>query len=52
MNCYTVKEVADIFKVSTRQVYSLVATGKLKTFRVGGAVRINQSEVDRIMKGE
>lgn len=48
----TVKEVAEIFKVTTRTVQSWIANGKIKSIKIGGVVRISSDEIERIKKGE
>ena len=43
----TVAEFADALCISQRQVYRLIETGDVKSFRVGRAVRIPTGEVER-----
>lgn len=52
MQLYTIKEVAGYLKVTTRTVYNMIATDKIKAVKIGKATRINQEELDRITKGE
>jgi excisionase family DNA binding protein len=40
IKCYTVREVADILKLSARTVYYLIATGQLRAVRVGKHIRV------------
>lgn len=47
----TVKEFADIFHVTKKTVYSWINAGRVKVVRIDTTIRINQSEVDRIMRG-
>lgn len=49
---YTVKEVASILKVSVPTIRAWLQYKKLKFIKVGNAVRIQQSEVDRLLRGE
>jgi excisionase family DNA binding protein len=45
----TVKEVADILKVTEQTVYNLTSKGKLNPTKVGGAVRIKEQELNRFV---
>jgi len=47
----TVKEFAEIFHVTKKTVYSWINSGRVKVVRIDTTIRINQSEVDRIMRG-
>jgi excisionase family DNA binding protein len=44
---YTVKESAYELTVSTKQVYTLIKSGELKAVRIGKAIRISRTEIDR-----
>jgi len=44
----TVKEVADILRVSRQTVYTMVREGKLPHFRVGNKVRFKQSDIEAL----
>ena len=48
----TIQEFADLMKVSRTTVYNWIAEGRIKVVRIGGVIRIDQSEVDRITSGE
>lgn len=48
----TVKEFAEIFHVTKKTVYSWINAGRLKVVRIDTTIRIEQSEVERIKKGE
>lgn len=48
----TVKEFAEIFHVTKKTVYSWINSGRVKAVRIDTTIRIKQSEVDRIMRGE
>lgn len=48
---YTIKEVAKMFKVSSTTVRSWIyEQKKLKAYKVGGAVRISQTDIDNFKK--
>ena len=49
---YTIQEVADMFRVTRKTIYQWINSGKLKVIRIERTIRIEQSEVDRIKKGE
>jgi len=49
---YTIKEVADIFKVSQRTVRRWLASGKIQKIKNIGSVRITQEEINKFIKGE
>lgn len=42
----TVKEVADLMRVSTMTVYRLISAGELKAARVGRSYRLRAFDVD------
>jgi excisionase family DNA binding protein len=50
MKLYSVKEVADMLGVTYNTVWNLINTGKIKAVKVGRVLRIEQEEVERIMK--
>lgn len=47
-NCYTVREVADRWKVSEACIRRLCTNRQIRVFRFGRTVRIPKEEVDRI----
>lgn len=49
---YTIKEVANTLKVSVATIRSWIFYKKIKFIKVGNSVRIQQEELDRLMKGE
>ena len=50
---YKVKEVAAIFKVHHKTVYTWIAKGKIECVRLpSGSVRISRKEVDRLLLGK
>lgn len=48
----TVREVAERFKVSPRTVHRWIKTGKLKAIKVDRDIRIQESEIERIIGGK
>ena len=50
MKLYRVKEVADMLGVTYNTVWNLIQTEKIKAVKVGRVLRIEQEEVERIMK--
>ena len=48
----TVKEFADQFHVTKMTAYRWIKKGRVNVIKVGKTIRIEQSEVDRIKKGE
>jgi excisionase family DNA binding protein len=49
MKLLTVKEVAEILKVSNQTVYNWTSKGELIPIKVGGAVRIKEQELNRFI---
>lgn len=47
----TVQQVADIFHVTRKTVYQWIKAGRIRVIRIGGVLRVEQSEVDRIKSG-
>ena len=50
MNLFTVKEVAKALRLTEKTVYKMIKTGAISAVKIGGALRIQQEELDRIMK--
>jgi len=48
----TVREVAEIFSVCEMTVRRWIYSGKLKAVKVGRTVRIQESEIEKIKRGE
>lgn len=48
----TVRELADLLRISRRKAYALVADGQVPSVRVGTAVRIPRAELDRQLAAE
>ena len=48
---FTIQEVADIFHVTRKTVYNWINAGRMKVIRVGGILRVQKSEVERIKNG-
>ena len=46
----TVREVADLMRVSTMTVYRLIRQGDLRATRVGRSYRLRESEVDAYLR--
>ena len=47
---YTVKEIAEMLKVSEMTVYRLVKSGKLDGFKAGGAIRVTEEALRDFFK--
>jgi excisionase family DNA binding protein len=45
----TVREVADVLRVSTMTVYRLIQAGELASTRVGKGYRIGSADLDRYL---
>ena len=48
MSAYSVDALADRWGCTSQHLYRMIRDGELKAFRVGSAVRIAESEVERI----
>jgi len=48
----TIQQVADDFHVTRKTVYNWIQAGRIAVIRIGGVLRVEQSEVDRIKRGE
>jgi excisionase family DNA binding protein len=46
----TIEEFAQLFSISPRSVYSLVAAGVVRRVKVGRLTRIHHSEIERYSK--
>jgi excisionase family DNA binding protein len=46
---YTVNEVAMFYRVKPKAVYNWIYTGRLRAKKVGGAVRIAESQIDTMI---
>lgn len=49
---FTIQEVADMFHVTRKTVYNWINAGRIKVIRIGGVLRIQKSEVERIQHGD
>lgn len=49
MQVLTVKEVADLLRVSRQTLYNMISKGKLPCFRVGNKVRFLRTDVETLM---
>ncbi|HNR69587.1 MAG TPA: helix-turn-helix domain-containing protein [bacterium] len=47
---YTVKQVAEMFAVSTKSVYRWLAEHRIKGHRIAGSVRIPKSELVKLVE--
>lgn len=52
MKYLTVKEFAEMFRLSPQTVYLMIGDGRVNTVRIGKAIRIPAEEIERIEKGE
>jgi len=48
----TVKEFAERFHITKMTAYRWIKKGRINVVKVGKTIRIEQSEVDRIKRGE
>jgi excisionase family DNA binding protein len=48
----TVRELAQVLRVSTRTAYLLVKTGEVPSVRVGGSIRIPRAALVQHLAGE
>ena len=48
---YTVKETADILKLSVRQVYNLIKSGHIQIIKINKSTRVREKEIKRITEG-
>lgn len=48
-NSYTVKDAAGLMNLSSRQVYRLCLSGRLRCFRAGRQIRVPIEEVERFV---
>ena len=54
MHCkfvYTVKEVSDILRISTKTVYQIIKSGELCSIRVRSQIRITSSALEKYIQG-
>lgn len=47
---YTVREVAEYIKVSTMTIYTLIKEKKLKSVKLGGNVRVKESDLKEFIE--
>ncbi len=48
---FTVKETAQILKLSVRQVYNLIKSGHLQVIKINKSTRVREKEIKRITEG-
>ncbi len=46
---YTVEQVAEYLKLTTRTIYTYIHSGKLKAVKVGREYRIKQRDLDEFL---
>jgi len=46
---YTIREVADILKVSVRTVQRMIRRGDIRAVKIGGSVRIPKEALDEVL---
>lgn len=49
---YTIKEVAEMLKVTERSIHYWKKDGKIKFVKVGRNVRVSETELKRFLEGE
>ena len=49
---YTISEVCSITKLSVHTIRAWIQRKKIKVVKMGKSVRISQSELERLIKGE
>jgi excisionase family DNA binding protein len=47
---YKVNEFAEALNMSPKTIWNFIYSGKLKVVRIGRAVRIKQSELDKLIE--
>jgi excisionase family DNA binding protein len=52
MELITIKEAANQLKVHPNTIRNFIDNGLLKSFKIGRTVRIQQIELDKIVRGE
>ncbi|WP_138206386.1 helix-turn-helix domain-containing protein [Haloimpatiens lingqiaonensis] len=50
-NVYTPKEVAPMLRIHVNSVYELVATGELRSIRVGRKILISETAIGEFING-
>ncbi len=49
---YTVREVADILRVTPRTVWRMISSGELQAFKVRGDYRVRRQVLEDLMQGK
>ena len=49
MKLLTIREVADRLSISQSLAYRLVAEGKIRAYRIGGAVRVSEDQLSEYL---
>ncbi len=47
---YKIREASELLRVTTKTVYRWTVEGRIRTVRMGRAVRVPASEIDRIIR--
>lgn len=50
LKVYTIKETAELLKVTTRSIYSYIKSGKLHAVKIGTQWRITQKDIEDLLK--
>jgi excisionase family DNA binding protein len=48
----TVKETAKLLRIGINQCYRAIERGEIRGIRIGGSIRVPDSELDRLQFGE
>jgi excisionase family DNA binding protein len=47
----TVQEVRKILRIGRNQAYALIASGRVRSCRIGGAIRVPRSALEQFVEG-
>lgn len=50
VNVLTVQEAAAALKVTTKHIYRQIYAGNLRAYKAGNAIRIRESDLERMLK--
>ena len=51
MRLLTVKEIAELLRISERKVYELVSNNEIPHVKVGGSIRFNSEVINKWLSG-
>lgn len=51
MTLLTVKEIAELLRISERKVYELVSNNEIPHVKVGGSIRFNSEVINKWLSG-